>query len=248
MRKPKITRFERSPLPFLVTRKIERFIRDSNFAPGQALPSENELANVLGVSRGSLREALRILEEEGIIIKRHGVGTFLTSRISLVRNPLEIDFGVTEIIESTGMSAGLAKIEVTNEKASSHISEKLKVDNGSSILVLKRVRTANDNPVVYSVDYIPEATLGKVNIPLTFTGSLYHLFEDKLDQRVDHGIAQVIPVLANKEISGYLDIGNNSSILLIDQVDYNIRNQPILYSQEYWRTDVFEFTIFRRRR
>ena len=52
------------------------------------------------------------------------------------------------------------------------ISEKLKVDRGSSIVIVKRVRTADEKPVVYSVDVIPEATLGKIDIPLTFNGSL----------------------------------------------------------------------------
>ncbi|MFC2024189.1 GntR family transcriptional regulator [Chloroflexota bacterium] len=248
MKSHRIGRLDRSPLPFLAARKIERLIRDGKFMPGQSLPSENELANILGVSRSSLREALRILEEEGTIVKRHGIGTFVTSRVPLARNPLEIDFGVTEIIESTGMNAGLAKIEVNREKASIPISGKLKVDNGSSVSVIKRVRTADDRPVVYSLDYIPEAALGKVNIPLTFSGSLYEFFEEKLDQKVDHGIAQVIPALASGEISRDLDIAHNSPILLVDQVDYSIRNVPILYSQEYWRSDVFAFTIFRRRR
>jgi GntR family transcriptional regulator len=248
VRKIKITRLERASLPFLVINKIKRLIKDSHLVPGQTLPSETELANILGVSRGSLREALRILEDEGVILKRHGIGTFITSEVPLVRNPLEINFGVTEIIESTGMRAGVEKLEIERDKASPLVSEKLKVYRGSSIVIVKRVRTANGKPAVYSVDIIPEATLGKINIPPTFSGSLYKFLEEKYNLKVDHGIAKIIPALAEDEICRNLAIPCNSVILLIDQVDYNIENQPVLYSQEYWRRDIFEFTIFRRHR
>jgi GntR family transcriptional regulator len=188
------------------------------------------------------------LQEEGVILSRHGIGTFVRSKNSLVRNPLEINYGVTEIIESMGLRAGTAEIKAQRTEADRAISEKLKIDVGSSIVVIQRVRTANEKPVVYTLDIIPEATLGKIDLPMKFNESLYKLLEEKYNQKVDYGIARIIPTLAGAEVSKRLKIRVRLVVLLIEQVDYNMENRPILYSQEYWLTDVFEFTIFRRHR
>ena len=244
----KIEKIKQSPLPIVVKGKIEKVIKNRNLTPGSKLPTENELANMIGVSRATLREAFRLLQEEGVIVSRHGMGTFVRSKDSLVRNPLEINYGVTEIIESMGLRAGTAKIKAKRTEADRAISEKLKIDAGSSIVVVQRVRTANEKPVVYTIDIIPEANLGKIDLPVKFTGSLYKFLEEKYNQKIDYGIARIIPTLAGAEVSKRLKIKARSTVLLIDQVDHNMENRPILYSQEYWPKDVFEFTIFRRRR
>jgi len=243
-----IKKIKQLPLPIIVKSKIEKVIKDRNLTPGSKLPTETDLANMIGVSRATLREAFRLLQEEGVIVSRHGMGTFVRSKDSLVRNPLEINYGVTEIIESMGLRAGTVKVEVQRTEANVSVSEKLKIDAGSSIVVIQRVRTANEKPVVYTIDIIPEDTLGKIDLPVRFPGSLYKFLEEKYNQKVDYGIARVIPTLARAEVSKRLKIGARSVVLLIDQVDYNVENRPILYSQEYWLKDVFEFTIFRRRR
>lgn len=243
-----IEKIKQLPLPIIVKGKIEKVIKNKNLTPGSKLPTETALANMIGVSRATLREAFRLLEEEGVIISRHGVGTFVRSKDSLVRNPLEINYGVTEIIESMGLRAGTAKVKPQRTEANVSVSEKLKIDAGSSIVVIQRVRTVNEKPVVYTIDIIPEAILGKIDLPTKFKGSLYKFLEEKYNQKVDYGIARVVPTLAGAEVSKRLKIGARSVVLLIDQVDYNVENRPILCSQEYWLKDVFEFTIFRRRR
>lgn len=248
MEKLFINKLKRLPIPLVVKDKLEQLIKDRKLSPGSKLPVETDLANMLGVSRGSLREALHILEEEGVIVRQHGIGTFVREKLRFVRNPLEVNFGVSEIIESMGLRAGTAELKIVRDKANSSISEKLKIDTGSSIVILKRVRTADEKPVVYTADILPETILGEVGTLKTFSGSLYKFLEGKYGQKADYGVAKIIPTLANSDISKRLGIPAKSVVLLIDQVDYNFRNQPIMYSQEYWRTDIFEFTIFRRRR
>jgi GntR family transcriptional regulator len=222
-------------------------IRDNKLSPGSKLPVETELANMLGVGRSTLREALHILEEEGVIVRRHGVGTFIREEVRLMRNPLEVNFGVSEIIESIGLRPGTSELQIVRDKADSSISEKLKIDKGSSIVILKRVRTADGKPIVYSTDILPETTLGKVNIPESFRGSLYKYLEKRYGQKVDYGVAKIIPTLANAEICRKLEVSPKSLFLLICQIDYNIKNQPIVYTEEYWRPDLIEFIIFRKR-
>lgn len=248
MNKLNINKLNRLPTPSVVKDKLEQMVKDNKLSPGSKLPVETKLAKMLGVSRSSLREALHILEEEGVIVRRHGIGTFIREQVRLMRNPLEVNFGVSEIIESMGLRAGTTELQIVRDKANSSISERLKIDKGSSIVILKRVRTADEKPIVYSTDILPETTLGKVNITESFRGSLYQFLERKCGQKVDYGGAKIIPTLANAEICQKLEVSPKSVFLLISQIDYNIKNQPILCSEEYWRPDLIEFIIFRKRR
>jgi len=147
-----------------------------------------------------------------------------------------------------GFVVGTAELLIEHDKATASISEKLKIDTGSPVVIVKRLRTANEKPVVYTMDILPETILGTTGIAKTFRGSLYKFLEEKCGCKVDYGIAKIIPTLASSKISKSLKIPAKSLVLLIDQIDYNRKNQPIMYSQEHWRPDLFEFTIFRRRR
>jgi len=248
MKKLNINKLNRLPMSSVVKDKLEQMVKDNKLSPGSKLPVETELANMLGVSRSSLREAFHILEEEGVIVRRHGIGTFIREGVCPARNPLQVNFGVSEIIESTGLRAGTTELQIVRDKANSFISERLKIDKGSSIVILKRVRTAGEKPIVYSTDILSETALGGVNIPESFRGSLYKFLERKCGQKIDYGIAKTIPTLANAEICQKLEVSPKSVFLLISQIDYNIENQPIVYTEEYWRPDLIEFTIFRKRR
>lgn len=248
MNKLNIAKLNRLPTSSVVKDKLKQMVKDNKLSLGSKLPVETELANMLGVSRSSLREAFHILEEEGIIVRRHGIGTFIREEVRLARNPLEVNFGVSEVIESMGLRAGTTELQIVRDKASSSISERLKIDKGSSIVILKRVRTADEKPIVYSTDILPETTLGKVNIPESFRGSLYKFLERKCGQKIDYSVAKIIPTLANAEICQKLEVSPKSVFLLIEQVDYDIKDQPIEYSKEYWRPDLIEFTISRKRR
>ena len=248
MHKLKINNLKRLPTSSVVKDKLEQMIKNSKLSPGSKLPVETELASMLGVGRSSLREALHILEEEGVIVRRHGIGTFIREEVRLARNPLEVNFGVSEIIESMGLRAGVAELQIVRDKANSYISERLKIDKGSPIVILKRVRTADEKPIVYGTDIFPETALGRLNISESFRGSLYNFLERKCGQKIDYAVATITPTLANAKICQKLEVSPKSVVLLIEQVDYDIKNQPILYTEEYWCLDLIEFTIFRKRR
>jgi len=110
------------PLPLIARDKIEELIQNKTLAPGDRLPKETKLAQMLGVSRITVREALRLLEEDGIITRRQGRGTFVRSSDLIIRNPLEVNISVTEVIESKGFKAGTAWFKLERTKADKTIA------------------------------------------------------------------------------------------------------------------------------
>jgi GntR family transcriptional regulator len=225
---------------------IQEAVQQGKFLPGSQLPPEMELLQMLGVSRTTLREALRILEEQRLIRKRRGLGTFVLER-AIVKD-MSQNFGITEMISQAGYTPGTRDFDIYLEPASKTVAEKLSIPNESTIVVIDRVRTANDTPVVWTRDIMPQDYLGSwmPTVDELDGISLYDCLQRFANIRIVDGIASFTPVQANKEIAEKLNIQRNNLLLLIDQVDSDQNQRPVLYSSEYHLTDKFKFIIQRK--
>src|SRR5690242_9550233 len=129
---------------------IQEAIKQGKFPPGSQLPPEMELLQMMGISRTTLREALRILEEQRFIRKRRGLGTFVMER-AIVKD-MSQNFGITEMISQAGYTPGTRDFKISMEKASKALAEKLTIPDESMTVVIERVRTANAIPIVLTRD------------------------------------------------------------------------------------------------
>jgi GntR family transcriptional regulator len=225
---------------------LRQAIQDGKFPPGSQLPPEMELINLLGVSRSTLREAMRTLEEQHLIVRKRGLGTFVSER-SIVKD-LSINFGITEMIRQAGMLPGADSVSLKREKASASIAKSLGMVESELVMVMARVRTADGRPVVWSQDIIPEKVLGEHSIETPFleTHSLYQYLETHLQIHIARGTAQIRPVAATAEIAEKLNIHKGAPLLRFDQTDYDTSERPVLYSIEHHLPDAFVFIVNRR--
>ncbi len=221
-------------------------ITNGTYSPGSQLPTEAELGDQLGVSRTVVREALRALEDDGLIDRRHGVGTFVREQ-SILKN-LNFNFGITEMINAAGMIPGTGDLAVRHETADGEVAAQLHLAPESQIVIIERVRTADARPVVYSLDMLPESLLRQVDFDLDrlTEESLYQVLQNQLGYVIDYGIAWIRPALATTAIAEKLGLPNDALLLCIAQTDYSAANQPLVYSREYHLPDAFDFMVWRR--
>src|SRR6187431_3320754 len=106
----KSARSERKMLTEIAEQSLRQAIEQGKFGPGSQLPTEAELCQMLGVSRTVVREALRVLEEDGLVARRHGVGTFVRDH-PILKN-LNFNFGITEMINSAGLGPGTSDLSI----------------------------------------------------------------------------------------------------------------------------------------
>jgi GntR family transcriptional regulator len=226
--------------------ELRQAIVNGLYSPGSQLPTEAELGEQLGVSRTVVREALRMLEDDGLIDRRHGVGTFVREQ-SILKN-LNFNFGITEMIKAAGMLPGTAHFAVRYEPAESDVAVQLNLSPGASVLVVERVRTADARSVVYSLDIFPGSLLNGTDLDqnLLMEESLYQVLQARLGVVIEYGIAWIKPTLATPAIAEKLDLPNDALLLCITQTDYSTANQPVVYSCEYHLPDAFDFMIWRR--
>jgi len=242
----KSARSERKTLTEVAQQELRQAITGGTFLPGTQLPTEAELCQMLGVSRTVVREALRVLEDDGLVARRHGVGTFVRNH-PILKN-LNFNFGITEMIESAGLKSGTSHLAIQKETADKEKAEQLHVPLGTALLTVERVRTADGRPVVYSLDTMRESLIehSEFDPKLLLTDSIYSLLQTSLGQMIEYGIARLLPVAAPRHVTDRLQLPPNALTLYIVQTDYSSMDEPLVYSCEYHLPDAFDFVVWRR--
>ena len=227
--------------------ELRSAIEKGIYVPGSQLPPEPQLARILGVSRTIVRDALRLLSEDGLIDRRQGQGTFV--RKNLILQNLNLNFGTTEMIKSAGMLPGTPHLHIEDSIASSEVAKALGIEIGTSVVIIERVRSADDKPVVYSLDYIAKSHVAEQDLTVHWRDhdiSLYQLLYGALGVVIKYGVTRLLPVKAPRRAAEMLKVAPDSPLLYMLQTDYAPHDVPVLYTCEYHLPDAFDFTIVRR--
>ncbi|PAV30058.1 GntR family transcriptional regulator [Virgibacillus profundi] len=224
--------------------EIKRDIESGKYKEKEKLPSEFQLSRQLGVSRATLREALRILEEENVVARRHGVGTFVNPK-PIYSSGIEQLNSVTYMIEQSGKTAGsqyltTELLEPTEEECKLFSPKKIQ-----SLANIERVRTADNSPVVFCIDKIPSELIPLERVHTA--DSLFKLMEEYTGKHIAYAVTYIEPISYHDRIYNILDCGPEQSLLLLKQMHYTSDDEPVLYSANYFRPDVFSFHVLRKR-
>lgn len=211
----------------------------------EKLPSEFELAKTLGISRATLREALRLLEDENIIVRRHGVGTFVNPK-PLFTSGIEQLTSVSDTIRQAGMEPGSIYLSTSESTASEDDIERLHCNPEDSVITIERVRTANGEPVVYCIDkvlasFLPDDFLGRVE------SSIFSAIEESGQTRISYAVTYIDPLGYHEIASPILECDPETALLVLKQLHYDTDDQVVLYSKNYFRADKFSFHVVRKR-
>ncbi len=143
---------------------------------------------------------------------------------------------------------------ITSRPASEHVANRLSIEIDAPVVILERVRLANDRRVVFCLDTIPQSLLhtqnGEITLPeveqfLTEKQSMYTFIRERLEKDIHHGIAWIKPLIVEGFMAEKLAIPHGSSILQIEQVDFGNDGEPLALSDEYYVADAFTFNIYR---
>ena len=225
---------------------LTQAIESGTYRPGSPLPSEPVLSEQLGVSRPTLREALRLLEERGLIARKHGKGTFVRERPIL--KELNQNFGITSMIRAAGYTPSTGYSEVISSTADADIATRLGLDEGAPVWQVERVRLADGRPVVFSIDYIAQGVLDRADIKALVEGkenSFYSVLNKKGGLTISRGDADLAPCKATPRLRSLLEVKQGAPLLCIRQVDFDQRGRPVVFSIEYHAADWVTFRLER---
>ena len=216
--------------------------------PGERLLSEPELAVKLGVSRTTLREAMRMFEGQGLIRRRQGVGTFVVDP----KLAIESSFDVLESIETQahrlGMNVVMGYHENRVDLAGEELAKKFGFSPTTLVQTVSRSISIGERPVAYLVDTVPASILAQTSYSkgVDFNGSILDLLIKEQAVPVSHSEAIFTAVPASQIIAKRLQLQRGDPILKLDGLLFDLNNQVIDISQSYYVPGFYKFRAIRQ--
>jgi GntR family transcriptional regulator len=237
----------RLPLSAQARQYLLDLIDSGTYAPGEQLPSENELAAQLGISRPTLREALRDLESEGAVVRKHGVGTFITAGYEhRLESGLERLESVLALATRQGMEIECHNLQVEEELATPEIAAKLQIPAGSPLTSVSRVIVVDRKPSAFMLDVVPASILALADVDCSFNGSVLDLLKQKHDLSAAWAVADIVALDADALLSAKLGVLPGRALLLLEEMLFSGEATPLEFSRNYFIPDRFRFQIVRR--
>jgi GntR family transcriptional regulator len=226
---------------------IMELLRTDQYTAGSRIPSEQELANRFEVSRATVREALKGLVQTGILDCRHGKGYFVRSDEAVIHKPVTQLQSVTELMTELGYKVENRVLRIQEEAPSPQVRRELRLELTQTVLRLERVRCSRGEPFIYSVDIFPRALVPGVWQEQNWFGSLFSLFDEQWHIHVTSSGAVMRAAILAPELCAEIGVSAQIPWLCMEQVNTTRTGQPVLFSQDYHRGDMFEFYVTRRR-
>lgn len=226
---------------------LRSLIEKGAYRPGDQLPSQAELAAQLGISRPTLREALLNLEQDGVIVLRHGVGTFVAPGAGRrLESGLERLESISELARRQGLEVQHGALDVQVIAASADLAATLKVPEATLLTSIQRVILADQTPVAYMLDVVPTSLLAPTDLGQAFKGSVLDLLRQQQGLQVAQASAEIVAINADEALADRLQVEPGQAILLIEEILYNGAAVPVGFSRNYFVPEFFQFQVIRR--
>ncbi len=238
---------DRRPLHIQARQHLLSLIEEGTYEPGEQLPSESNLAAQLGISRPTLREALFNLEQEGVILRKHGVGTFVapTCRERLTSGLERLD-SILAMAEQQGMSTHVLRLSIEQVPAEDEVAKKLDLPPGTPVTCVRRTIAVDDRLAAYLVDFAPTTVLPQEALDASFDGSVLDMLIRRNSIRVREAVADITAINANSILAGHLEVDPGEALLLLAETLFTEDFVPVEFSRNYFLPDFFDFHILRR--
>ncbi|MGL4624782.1 MAG: GntR family transcriptional regulator, partial [Culicoidibacterales bacterium] len=215
--------------------------------PERKLPAEAELAQQLGISRTVLRDVLSSIETLGFITRKRGVGTIINEHIIAAKPRLDIDLIVEKAIAEAGYESEMIHVDLQIIPATTQVAERLSIPVGTRIVRVERLFSAQGQPAVYIVQCFLESLLNGPYLFEEFHRSVLEFFAKRCDIQIDTNLSIVKPLLAEDTLAAKMRITPGTLLLYLDEIDYDQHKQPVLWTEEYFVSDLIEFKMMRQK-
>jgi GntR family transcriptional regulator len=218
----------------------------SSTPPGERLPSEPYLAQQLGVSRATLREAMRTFESQGLLRRRQGSGTFVTHPSMVIDSGLEILESIETLANRIGLPVNMGAMKINQRAATATECNFFEAMVDCQVVEISRVIEAENRPVAFLVDILPRDILTPDEITAGFTGSVLDLLLRRGTPPLVFSRTDITAATANSEIARALGIQRGDVLLSFSALLYTEDGRAADYSFSYFLPGYFRFHVIRR--
>lgn len=223
------------PLYYQLKEELIRLIRCGELRPGDVLPSETEFCQAFDLSRGTVRQAITILSEQGFVLKERGRGTYV--KMPTMNHDLlgEYSFGCG--IRKLGLEVHSKVLAAKVIHPRTSIAKRLNLEKNESVFHLLRVRYADQEPWIYEDSYLPCRLFPGIEKHDFTSNLLSDIVAEKYGVQMSSISAFVEPIVLNEQFAKYLEVDCGLPALVMDRVISDNMGTPIQYSHAVVRGD-----------
>lgn len=220
--------------------------RIASAEPGEKLPPEPELARQMGVSRSTLREAMRTFEAQGLLMRRQGAGTFVIGKVEVFDTGLEVLESLETIADRMGLEVSMGKLEIEALSADVELADALGVQFGTKLLSVTRVINAKGIPIAYLRDILPRDMLSQQDLDERFTGSVLNLLIKRSDLQLEQSRTEIRAVAARSKEARALQIQQGYVLLMFEANLVTRKGNVVDHSYSYFLPGHFRLHVNRK--
>lgn len=231
------------PLYYQVEHVIRQRIITGEYPPGSQIPSENELSHEMGVSRVTVREALRELVRENMLVKVQGKGTFVAQHPSTGLPAMKFTGFLEELYDQV-QKVSVKDVDVSRVPVTDELRKLLKLDPAESELFrIKRRRYVNDAPYAFTINFLPVEIGQQIREKELLRVPLLWILQEELKIPITRAHETVEAAAADPEIAEKLDIPLLSPVMHVKRVMYTERDRPLELVETYYRADRYQYSV-----
>ena len=199
------------PLYQKIEQAITNKIIAGEWGPGDMLPSEFQLADLLSVSQGTVRKALEALTQSNVVYRRQGVGTFVSE--NTLKDML---FHFFHYKANDGVDKGLPSAELIDIElidATPEIASELELTLGDAVIKIIRIRKLADKPCIAEQIYLPQHFFTQLDINGSLPNSLYHYYQESFNITINKAADKIRAVIANESDQALIKVRPGNPLL-----------------------------------
>jgi GntR family transcriptional regulator len=227
------------PLYHQLKEIIKDKIESGQWKPGDLIPSETQLLQEFNISRNTAKKALDDLVQEGLLHRLQGRGTFVS--MPKFEHSLAGFYSFSKVLKAKGLNPEDIVISIEQKEVKASIAKHLQIEEKSNVLELRRLRCANDEPMILEISYIPEKLVPGLTKEKLEGNSLYDLLQEEYGIVVTKAKETFEPVLIRDYEIRYLEVEEGSPALHLERIAYDINGNPVEFCRSTFRGDRCRF-------
>jgi GntR family transcriptional regulator len=222
-------------------------MRTGAYAQCPHLPPETELSLTLGISRTQLRDTLAILEQEGFITRRHGVGTVINRHVLDVPVRMDIETEFLDMIKDSGFESAVAYVRAVGDVADGDVAKSLDLAPGAPVFRITRLCTADGRPAIYCEDVVDRALVHEGYTLADLEEPIFNFLEKFCGIYAYMDLTDLQPVAADETLARIFGVSVGTPLLKMREVDYDVSGKPVFHSIQYFADGIFRHTVLRKK-